>query len=109
MRSTKGGEGVVDRWPSGPVRVGPSPTDEAAMPAQDRVRGDQAMATQRSGQPCDEGGEHGPVRPVQARSWVGATQDGDLLAQHEELDVLGGGRTAHQQDQPKYLPEDQVR
>ena len=79
------------------------------MPAQDRVRGDQAMATQRSGQPPDEGGEHGPVRPVQAWSWVGAAQDGDLVAQHEELDVLGGGRAAHQQDQPEHLPEDQVQ
>jgi hypothetical protein len=66
------------------------------MPAQDRVRGDQAMATQRSGQPCDEGDEHGPVRPVHAWSWVGAVQDGDLVPQHEELDVFGGGRAAHQ-------------
>ena len=105
----QGGEDVVDRWPSGPVRVGPSSADEAAMPAQDRVRGDQAMATQRSGQPPHEGGEHGPVRPVQAWSWVGAAQDGDLVAQHEELDVLGGGRAAHQQDQPEHLPEDQVQ
>ena len=105
----QGGEDVVDRWPSGPVRVGPSSADEAAMPAQDRVRGDQAMATQCSGQPPDEGGEHGPVRPVHARSWVGAAQDGDLVAQHEELDVLGGGRAAHQQDQPEHLPEDQVQ
>ena len=79
------------------------------MPAQDRVRSDQAMATQRFGQPRDEGGEHGPVRPIQARSRVSATQDGDLVAQHEELDILGGGGTAHQQDQPKHLPEDQVR
>ena len=66
------------------------------MPAQDRVRGDQAMATQCSGQPPNEGGEHSPVRPVHARSGVGATQDGDLVPQHEEPDVLGGGRPAHQ-------------
>ena len=79
------------------------------MPAQDRVRGDQAMATQCSGQPPDEGGEHGSVRPVQAWSWVGAAQDGDLVAQHEELDVLGGGRAAHQQDQSEHLPEDQIQ
>jgi hypothetical protein len=41
----QGGEGVVDRWASGPVGVGPSSADEAAVPAQDRVRGDQAMGT----------------------------------------------------------------
>ena len=64
------------------------------MPAQDRVRGDQAMAAQCSGQPLDEGGEDGPVRPVQARSWVGAAEYGDLVPQHEQFDVLGGGRAA---------------
>ena len=54
------------------------------------------MTTQRAGQPPHEGGEHGPVRPIHARSWVGPAQDGDLVPQHEELDVLGGGRAAHQ-------------
>jgi hypothetical protein len=38
------------------------------------------MATQCLGQPLDEGGEHGPVRPVQAWSWVAAAQDGDVVA-----------------------------
>ena len=79
------------------------------MPAQARVRGDQAVATQCSGQPPHERGEHGPVRPVQAGTWVGAAQDGDLLAQHEELDVLGGGRATRQQDQPEHLQEDQIQ
>ena len=78
------------------------------MPAQDRVRSDQAMATQCSGQPPDERGEHGPVRPIQARSWVGPAQDGDLVAQQQELDVLGGRRTAQQQDQPEHLTKDEV-
>ena len=105
----QGGEHVVDRWPSGPVGVGPSSANEAAMPAQDRVRGDHAVATQCAGQPPDESGEHGPVRPVHARSWVGPAQDGDLVPQHEELDVLGSGRAAHQQDQPEHLPEDQIQ
>jgi hypothetical protein len=49
----------------------------------------QAMATQRSGQPPHERSEHRPVRPVQAWPWVGAAQDGDLVPLHEELDVLG--------------------
>ena len=78
------------------------------MPAQDRVWCDQALATQRSGQPLDEGGEDRPVCPVHARSWVGAAQDGYLVPEHEEFDVLGGGRAAHQQDQPEYVREDQV-
>ena len=65
--------------------------DKAAMPAQDRVRGDQTMITQCSGQPLHERGEHGPVRPVHVRSWLGAPQHSDLVAQHEEFDILGGG------------------
>jgi len=54
------------------------------------------MATQCAGQPPGERGEHGPVRLVHTRAWVGAAQDGDLAAQHEELDVLGGGRAAQE-------------
>jgi hypothetical protein len=76
-------EDVVDRWPSGPVGVGPSSADEAAMPAQDRVGSDQTMPTQCMGQPPDEGGQSRPVRPVQAWSWVSTAQDGDFVAQHE--------------------------
>ena len=66
------------------------------MPAQDRALGDQAMATQRPRQPLAQGGEHGPIRPVHVRSQVGAARHSDLMAQHEELDVLGGRRAAHQ-------------
>ena len=78
------------------------------MPAQNRVRGDQAMATQCSGQPPGEGGEDRSVRPVQAWSWVGTTQDGDLVPQHEELDVFDRGRATQQQDQAQHLPKDQM-
>src|SRR4051794_28082110 len=66
------GEDVVDRWPSGPVRVGPSPAYEVAVPAQDGARGDQAVAPQVLGQPPGEGGEDRPVGPVEAWSRVGA-------------------------------------
>ena len=76
------------------------------MPAQDRVRGDQAMATQRSGQPPDERGEHGSVRPPQAWSRVAAPEHGDHVSQHEELDVLGPGRAAQQQEQSERVLED---
>jgi hypothetical protein len=31
------------------------------------------------------------------------------VPQHEELDVLRGGRAAHQHDKPEHLPEDQVQ
>ena len=79
------------------------------MPSQDGVRGDQAMATQCAGQPLKECGENGSVGPVHAWSWVGAAQDGDLVARHEQFDVFGGGRADRELDQPEYLPEDQVQ
>ena len=66
------------------------------------------MGSQFAGQPPHERGEHGPVRPVQARPWVGAAQDGNLVAEDEELDVLGGRRATRQHDQPEHLPEEQV-
>jgi hypothetical protein len=97
VRATVPSAPGVDRWLSGPVGVGPSSAHEAAMPAQDRVRPDQTMGSQCSGQPSDERGEHGSVRPVQAWSWVGAAQDGDLVAQHEEFDVLSPGNSCAQQ------------
>jgi hypothetical protein len=78
------------------------------MPGQDRVRGDPAMATQCSGQPSDEGGEHGPVRPLQTRGGVGAAQHRDLVAQHEQLDILRGRRATQQQDHSEHLLEDQI-
>ena len=36
-------------------------------------------------------------------------QDSDLVPQHEELDVLGGGRAARQEVESEHLPEDQVQ
>ena len=78
------------------------------MPAQNRVRSDQKMGPQCAGKPLHERSEHGPVRPVQARPRVGAAQDGDFVAEDEELDVLGGGRATRQDDQAEHLPEDQI-
>ncbi len=78
------------------------------MPTQDGAWGDQAVAPKCSGQPPDQGGEHGPVGPVQAWSRVGASEHRDLVPQHEELDVLDGGRAAHQQGQAEDLLEGQV-
>src|SRR5688500_16671779 len=59
------------------------------MPVQDGVRGDQAMSPQCAGQLPDEGGEHGPVRPVQPWSWVVAAEHSDLVTQQEQFDVIG--------------------
>jgi hypothetical protein len=68
------------------------------------------MPPQCFGQPPDQGGhQHGTVRPAQAWSRVGAAEHRDFMPQDEELDILGGGRAAHQKDQSEYLHEDQIQ
>jgi hypothetical protein len=67
------------------------------------------MAAQCSGQLPDEGGEHHTVRPVQAWTRTGTAEHGDLVSQHEQFDVLGGGRAAHQQDQSEHMLEDRIQ
>jgi hypothetical protein len=79
----------VDGWAPGAARVGPLLGDQAAMPAQDRGRGDHAMPAQPRGQVSDECGEQGSVGPVEAGLGVGSAEYGDLVAEDEELDVLG--------------------
>jgi hypothetical protein len=44
---------------------------------------------QTSGQEADQRGEDRAVGPVQAWSGMGAAQHGNLVPQHEQLDVLG--------------------
>ena len=39
------------------------------------------------GQPPDQGGEDRPIRPGQMWSRVGAEEHGDLVTQHQQLDV----------------------
>jgi hypothetical protein len=92
------GKDIVYRWPSGRTWVGPFLRMRRRCQRRNRVWGDQAMSPPCSGQPPDQGGEDGSVRPVHAWSRVGAAEDGDLMPQDEELDVRGGGRAAHQQD-----------
>ena len=89
----------VEGWATGAVRVGPLLGHQATVPPQDRGRGDQAMPAQHRGQASDERGEQGSVGPVQAGLRVGSAEYGDLVAQDEELDVLGR-RCAAEQRQP---------
>jgi hypothetical protein len=76
-----------------------------AVPPQDRGRGDEAMTTQRCGVASDQRGEQGSVGPVHSRSRVGSTEYRDLVAQDEQLDVLGRRCTAEQR-QPVEEPDE---
>jgi hypothetical protein len=71
------------RRPSGPVRVGPLLSDQAAVPPQHGAGRDQAVHPQPCRQESDQRGEDCPVGPVQPGPRLGAAQHGDLVAQHE--------------------------
>jgi hypothetical protein len=60
------------------------------MPAQDRCRGGQQSAAAMSGQKSGEDGDHGPVTLTDLWSGCAALQHGKLMAQNEDLDLVGG-------------------
>jgi hypothetical protein len=73
-----------------------------------RARGDQPVTTHRRRQQPNQRGENRTVSPIQARLPGGSTQHGGLVAQHEQLDVLGCRRTSEQQQPAAQPAEHQV-
>jgi len=82
------------RGPAGPAPHGagsPAAPDDIAVPAQDRVRGDQRPQSVAASfrYHADQGREQGPVRPAQLRAVrLPPLQDGDLVAQDQDLGGL---------------------
>jgi hypothetical protein len=72
------------------MRVGPRAGDQAAMPAPQGVRGDQEARPAVAWQDAADRGEQGAVGGFQPGSWELASEDGELLAQDQDLQVLGG-------------------
>jgi hypothetical protein len=82
---------VQRRRPPGlAVRVGPCAGDQPQVPAQQRVGLHEKARPAFSGQRAAEGAEQGPVGGLQSGTWGVATQDGELVAQDQDLQVLGG-------------------
>jgi hypothetical protein len=81
------------------MRVGPGAGDQTAMPAQQRVRPDEEARPARSRQHATDGGEQGPVgRSSLGRgSWRRSTVK--LVAQDEDLQILGSSAAAEQGEQ----------
>jgi hypothetical protein len=89
----------VDRRTPEPAWIRPVAGDQPPMPAKDRGRSDEPMHRQRPGQQSDQGGKHNSVRPIQSRLRVLPAQDRILMAQDEDLHLLGR-ITLSEQDQP---------
>ena len=75
-------------WPS--ARVGPAAGDELGVPAQQRPGRHQPQLAQRGRQQPAQRAEHGAVEPRHCRTRVASAQHGDLVTQHQDLDVLRG-------------------
>lgn len=84
---------VERRTPASTMRVGPCSGDQAAVPAQQRHGLDQEAGPAGPCQRAADGGEQGAVGGLQPWSWNLAAQDGELMAQDQDLQVLGGAAT----------------
>jgi hypothetical protein len=63
----QGSDLVITRGPAGPVGIGPTLGDQAAVPSQQGGRGDESMVTHRTGQQPGQSGQDRSVWPGQAR------------------------------------------
>ena len=100
------------RWPAGTAARGPggpAAADDVAVPAHDRVRGNQQPQSlaPRFRYDAEQGREQGPVRPVQLRPpRLPALQHGELVAQDQDLRGLPHLLTPRQ-PQPRGDPRNQ--
>ena len=91
---------LVQRWPARPaVRVGPGAGDQPPVPAQQCLRLHEEARPAGPGQDAADRGEQRPVGGLQPESWDLAAQDGELVAEHQDLKVLGGVTAGHQPEQ----------
>jgi hypothetical protein len=89
-------------------RVGPAAGDELGVPAQQGSRGDEPNPAQRGGEQSAQRAEDGAVDPVHRRAGVASTQDGDLVTEHQDLDVLGCIRASEQRQPAQQTGEEQI-
>jgi hypothetical protein len=105
---------AAGRRPAGPAACGPgglAAADDVAVPAQDRVRGNQQPQPLAAcfGYHAEQGREQGPVRPGQVRAaWLPPLQDRELMAQDQDFRGLPGLLTPRQ-PQPGGRPRGQEK
>src|SRR5665811_647650 len=73
------------------VRVGPALLDQPAVPAQDRLWADEERSPVFSRNKTGQEGDEGPVGPGEAGTGDLPVQHGQLVAEYEDLSVLGRG------------------
>ena len=98
------------RPPGGAARVRPAPPDQVGVPAQQGARGDDQaqLAEVAAGQQPGQRGQDRPVGPGQPRCPGLALEHGDLVAQDEDLGVLGPVGAGEQGKPAEYAEHRQV-
>ena len=90
------------------MRVGPVVGDEASMPTQDRVGSHEEDGPAVTAEHTRERGEDRSVGGFEARPCNLAVQHGELVAQHEDLDILGTISAATQHQQVDHEPDETI-
>jgi len=96
---------LAGRRSAGLTRVRPLALDEAAVPGEQRARRDQPVAAQPGRQQAGQRGQDRPVGPVEPGLGDLAAQDGDFVAEDQDLGVLRR-LAAAEQLQPAKDPDD---
>jgi len=91
---------AVQEWPAGlAVRVGPGTGDQSSVPAQQGLGRDEEARPAGSRKHAADRGQQGPVGALEPGSWGLAAEHGELVAQDEDLQVLGGVAAGEQGEQ----------
>jgi hypothetical protein len=101
---------LVQWWPTGlTMRVGPRAGDQASVPTQQRLRPDEEARPAGPGQYAAGRGKQRPVGKLELGSWDLAAQHGELVAEHQDLKVLGGFAAGEQHEQLEGAAHREVR
>jgi hypothetical protein len=106
------GEGAQSGWNGGSTgsggRGGPAAGDESPVPAQDGGGRDEQSEPPAGGEQPGQGGGECSVGPVHPGSWGTSLEDGELVAQDQDLDLLRPVRSGEQDHPAEELGEHQV-
>ena len=90
------------------MRVGPATADERPVPAQDRLGGDEEGSPALPWHETGQGGDECPVGPRESGPTDLAAQDGQLVAEQEDLRLLGRGVHPMDTEQPEDATDESV-
>ena len=98
-----------DARPARPTTgIRPAPSDQVAVPTQQRGRGDEERRPPRPRQQPRQRRQHHPVRGFQVNPGDLTPQDRDLMAQHENLDLVGAITPRNERQELQSEPDNPV-